>query len=326
MKKIIVFCYLCVFSLILFSNIALSAPIVTPISTSFDTGFEGWIPTVPSETTWEPAGGNPEGYVRHTDVGANAGEINSPAAYLGDWTNLDGTGSISFDHKLFSTGFIGSAGIADYEIIIFGSGGERAKWTSAGPSGVTGWITLSAPIKESSWLVEVGPWNSLLSSVASLRIRSEMVNNGASVDRDITGIDNILLSVPTTISIDIKPQSCPNPLNVKSKGVLPVAILGTVNFDVRDIDIATLEINGVAPIKTAFEDVTTPSALEPCDCEALGSDTFEDLTLKFDTQAIVATLGSVSKGLEIPLTLTGKLTDGVTEIEGSDCVVIKGLK
>ena len=35
------------------------------------------------------------------------------------------------------------------------------------------------------------------------------------------------------VPIDIKPQSCPNPLNVNSKGVLPVAILGTDTFDVE---------------------------------------------------------------------------------------------
>ena len=43
-----------------------------------------------------------------------------------------------------------------------------------------------------------------------------------------------------TVDIDIKPTSCPNPLNVKSKGVLPVAILGTASFDVNDVDVSTV--------------------------------------------------------------------------------------
>ncbi len=131
------------------------------------------------------------------------------------------------------------------------------------------------------------------------------------------------------VPVDIKPQSCPNPLNVKSKGILPVAILGTADLDVTDIDITTLELNGVAPVRSGFEDVAaTPTGLEPCECLALSGDGSEDLTLKFDTQAIVATLGSVSKGLEVPLTLTGNLLEsaGGTAIEGSDCVVIKGVK
>ncbi len=131
---------------------------------------------------------------------------------------------------------------------------------------------------------------------------------------------------PIEVALDIKPQSCPNPLNVKSKGLLPVAILGTDDFDVSSIDITTLKLNGEAPVKNSFEDVTAPTALPaPCDCEELVPDTYQDLTLKFDRQAIIATLGAVENGDEILLTLTGELTDG-TPIEGSDCVVIKGVK
>ncbi len=52
-----------------------------------------------------------------------------------------------------------------------------------------------------------------------------------------------------------------------------------------------------------------------------------DLALKFDRQSIVAeikaTHGPLENGDEILLTLTGELLDG-TEIQGSDCVVIKG--
>ena len=58
--------------------------------------------------------------------------------------------------------------------------------------------------------------------------------------------------------IDIKPQSCPNPLNVKKKGVLPVAILGTADFDVNEVDPATVELEGVAPLRWDWEDVATP--------------------------------------------------------------------
>ena len=128
------------------------------------------------------------------------------------------------------------------------------------------------------------------------------------------------------VDIDIKPQSCPNPLNIKSKGVLPVAILGTVDFNVSSIDITTLKLNGETPVKNSIEDVTAPSELEPCGCEELDPDSFEDLVLKFDKQAIIETLGEgVQNGDEIELTLTGDLLDG-TAIVGIDCVVIKGVK
>lgn len=67
-------------------------------------------------------------------------------------------------------------------------------------------------------------------------------------------------TVPETIAVDldIKPTSCPNPFNVKAQGVLPVAILGTETFDVTQIDIASLRLETVAPIRSSLEDVATP--------------------------------------------------------------------
>ena len=126
-----------------------------------------------------------------------------------------------------------------------------------------------------------------------------------------------------TVFVDIKPTSCPNPLNVKSKGVLPVAILGTEDFDVLDIAPATLKLEGVAPLHFSYEDVATPFDGELCDCHEAGPDGYLDLTLKFDTQEIVGALGRVVDGDELELILTGEDVDGIP-IEGSDCIrVIK---
>jgi hypothetical protein len=51
------------------------------------------------------------------------------------------------------------------------------------------------------------------------------------------------------VEFDIKPQSCPNPFNTKSQGVLPAAILGTEGFDVSMVDPASLLLEGVAPLR-----------------------------------------------------------------------------
>ncbi len=162
-----------------------------------------------------------------------------------------------------------------------------------------------------------------------------------------------------TVFLDIKPRSCPNPLNVKSfdtparngkpkkGGVLPVAILGTGEFDVTDIDVSTLLLEGVAPIRLSLEDVATPVSggelndgtnLDPrsskdfatsganngdCECTTAGPDGYMDLTLKFQKSEIVTALGSVVTGDVIPLTLTGELLDG-TPFESMDCVTIVG--
>ena len=126
--------------------------------------------------------------------------------------------------------------------------------------------------------------------------------------------------------VDIKPTSCPNPVNVKSTGVLPVAILGSEVFDVNQIDIASLEILGVQPIRSSIEDVAAPvteEALpEDCLCTTVGPDGYPDLTLKFDSQQIIEAIGPVEDGEMIILTLTGLLQDE-TVIEGTDCVLIK---
>ena len=126
------------------------------------------------------------------------------------------------------------------------------------------------------------------------------------------------------VSVDIKPTSCPNPLNVKSKGVLPVAILGTQDFDVSLIDTASIQLNGIRAIRSSFEDVATPMlGVSDCDCTEDGPDGFIDLTLKFKTQEIVEALGEVEHGDVITLELTGVLF-GEIPIEGADCILIRG--
>ena len=125
-----------------------------------------------------------------------------------------------------------------------------------------------------------------------------------------------------SVFIDIKPQSCPNPLNTKIKGVLPVAILGTADFDVTTIDPASILLQGVAPIRWSIEDVSTPVADEQNDCTTEGADGYDDLALKFDSQEVVDALGIVGDGDKVVLILTGELFDG-TIIEGEDCIIIK---
>ena len=71
--------------------------------------------------------------------------------------------------------------------------------------------------------------------------------------------------------MDIKPGSFPNPINPSSRGVVPVAILGSESFDVRIIDAATIEIDddrlpggGVAPtrVQKSLEDVNGDGFLD----------------------------------------------------------------
>jgi len=129
---------------------------------------------------------------------------------------------------------------------------------------------------------------------------------------------------PIEVPVDIKPTSCPNPLNIKSKGVLPIAILGAETFAVTEIDPETVRLMGVAPLRWSIEDVATPfdGDIEDCyDCTTAGPDGFDDLTLKFNRQEIISAIGSVEDGECLVLTLTAELADG-TVITGEDVVKI----
>ncbi len=125
------------------------------------------------------------------------------------------------------------------------------------------------------------------------------------------------------VELDIKPQSCPNPFNIKSQGVLPAAILGTMDFDVSTVDPTSLMLEGVPPLRWSMEDVSRP--VDPrehvCDCSEDTGDGYMDLTLKFDRQALVAMLGSVADRDTIVVTLTGMDMDS-TYLRGQDCLVI----
>jgi hypothetical protein len=149
-------------------------------------------------------------------------------------------------------------------------------------------------------------------------------------------VDPLALCVPAApeVAVDIKPGACPNPFNVKSKGVLPLAVLGTEEFDVNRIDPASLRLEKVAPKRWAFEDVATPFSpftgkQYANDCTTVGPDGQIDLTVQFDTQELVAMIeinleSPVNDGEVLALKLTGKLKEefGSAPFEGEDVVVI----
>lgn len=151
------------------------------------------------------------------------------------------------------------------------------------------------------------------------------------------------------VPLDIKPNSCPNPLNLKAArdvatdfaktdlpdedvsrepgGVVPVAILGTDDLDVENIKISSLRLEGVEPLRFDYEDVATPVRDGPgdgCECTTERGDGLMDLTLRFGKRDIIATIDedSVSDGDYLMLQLTGEMNDG-TPLAGGDCVVLR---
>ena len=108
-------------------------------------------------------------------------------------------------------------------------------------------------------------------------------------------------------------------LNVKKKGALKIAVCGTDEFKVSNVDLKTVELAGVAPWHSKQKD----SRLCPD-----GKDGFVDLVLKFKNRDVVEALEKdLGKELvdgikDVPLALTGNLSDG-TAFGGEWTVDIK---
>lgn len=93
-----------------------------------------------------------------------------------------------------------------------------------------------------------------------------------------------VLPEPTiTVEIDIKPGSRSNRINVISRGVIPVVILGSDAFNVEDIDPTTLTFgpNGVAPRHALADPATVFDHLTDAN-----NDGFTDLVTHYRTQEI----------------------------------------
>ena len=136
---------------------------------------------------------------------------------------------------------------------------------------------------------------------------------------------NFGLSAFQEVQVDVKPGSGVNPLNLKSNGVLPVAILGSEDFDVTSIDPVTILLNGVSPLRWSIEDICcqvddTMEAVE-CNEDMEYPDGYDDLMLKFETQEIAATLGDPARGDTVPLYLSGELFDQ-TNFVGEEFILI----
>jgi hypothetical protein len=94
------------------------------------------------------------------------------------------------------------------------------------------------------------------------------------------------------VEIDIKPGNDMNPINLKSKGVVPVAVLTTVQFDAQTIDRSTVQFAGATPVRWTLEDVD--------------SDGDDDMLFHFKTQDLDLTQDSAEA------ILTGRVKDQLT--------------
>ena len=158
-----------------------------------------------------------------------------------------------------------------------------------------GWPPLGLPGESSVKLT----WDVVCMGLGVARIR---INPSASCHLGEAGTVTFY-QVPIQASIDIKPGSDPNSINLKSKGVVPVAVLTTDDFDASTIDPVTVTFAGASPLRWALEDVDNDGDM--------------DMLFHFKTQEL--NLGNNST----EATLDGNTSSG-WPIIGTDTVNIVG--
>jgi hypothetical protein len=165
------------------------------------------------------------------------------------------------------------------------------------------------------------------------------------------GIDNFVLTIdPTsgdvgvntntksTPHFDLKPGSCPNPIQIRggAASTLPGGILGN-GFDVTQTDLGTVRLQRppptaflfdaqVVPIRIGFQDVGTPFDPKfPCECAALGPDGILDINVLFNKSDAVTILKLDHEvdGTFVPLQIVGLNTNANVMFGAVDCGLIQ---
>lgn len=110
------------------------------------------------------------------------------------------------------------------------------------------------------------------------------------------------------VTVDVKPDSDPACINPKSKGVIPVAVLGSATFDVATIDPSTLSLNSLSVNNVG-------NGRFQCSISDVNRDGYPDLVCQFGNTA------SAWKNNPTTAILSGKLYDH-TNILGSDAICL----
>lgn len=135
------------------------------------------------------------------------------------------------------------------------------------------------------------------------------------------GMDDLTLTVPyVDVDIDILPGSDENPIRLGRGGNLPVAILGSDDLDVADIDPASLTLGDETGPDTSIGEKNN-GTLEAA-VEDVNDDGFLDLVAMFSVRDLEDE-GELTE-FTTELVLRGFLDDACTNIRGVDAVTTLG--
>lgn len=136
--------------------------------------------------------------------------------------------------------------------------------------------------------------------------------------------DSFTASVCEPVDVDIKPGGTPNSVNLKSKGKLTIAILGSDTLDVTEIDEETVAVVGTFidenddPVEVSVGPVVKNNGTLQCAIEDVDDDGDDDLVCHFSIPELKG------EGLLDPdsTELTIRANIGASCIEGTDSVSI----
>lgn len=116
-------------------------------------------------------------------------------------------------------------------------------------------------------------------------------------DRDYNDIEVIIALLPATppvipVQVDIKPGTFPNSINLASRGVIPVAILGDAGFDAALVDPGTVSLAG-ASVRLAGK-----AGRRACALQDANADGFMDLVCHILAEELLVQPGDAIAVLE----------------------------
>ena len=178
---------------------------------------------------------------------------------------------------------------------------------SVGGAGTTGWVPWSFEVPADGTYTLVARVHNVLDSGVSSFLGIDGISVEAAPEPEPgPGPEPVPEPGVIQVSIDVRPGDTANCLNLKSRGVVPVVLFGTADFDVSAVDVGTL----------AFGPKGAAEKHGKAHTEDVDGDGRPDLVLHFDIRAAGFAAGDTTA------ILIGMLIDG-SAIEGEDTICTK---